>query len=70
MKRNFSLFLAIFFTIFSMPLHGLTVLAEGSEITPDKAYEINTTIKQEDGKSDSIANGFFQDKGFLLEKKR
>src|SRR5699024_8899475 len=38
------------------------------QLKPDKVYEINTTNKQEDGKSDSVANGFFQDKGFLLEK--
>src|SRR5699024_6723417 len=67
-KKNFPLVLAILFTIFTLPVNGLTVLAEGSEITPDKVYEINTTIKQDDGKSDSVANGFFQDKGFLLEK--
>lgn len=38
------------------------------KLIPDKAYEINPTIKHEDGKKDSIADGFFKNKAILLEK--
>src|SRR5699024_3581100 len=39
-----------------------------TEITPDKAYEINYTIKHENGLQNSVANDFFKNKGILLEK--
>src|SRR5699024_772971 len=39
-----------------------------TEITPDKAYEINYTIKHENGLQNSVANDFFTNKGILLEK--
>src|SRR5699024_11130796 len=39
-----------------------------TKITPDKAYEINYTIKHENGLQNSVANDFFTNKGILLEK--
>src|SRR5690625_5537438 len=39
-----------------------------TKITPDKAYEIDYTIKHENGVQDSVANDFFTNKGILLEK--
>lgn len=38
------------------------------ELTPDKAYKINYTIKHENGIKNSVANDFFKKPGKLLEK--
>src|SRR5699024_4301035 len=37
-------------------------------LTPDKVYEIDYVIKQEDGSKVSISNDFFKKPAFLLEK--
>lgn len=41
---------------------------EEAILTPDKAYEINYTILNENGKTASVADGFFIKPGTLLEK--
>src|SRR5699024_9711511 len=41
---------------------------EEATLTPDKVYEINYTILNENGKTASVADGFFIKPGTLLEK--
>src|SRR5690625_5656984 len=67
-QSKFALALAILFTIFTLPANGLAASAEDNGITPDKAYEVDYTIKHEDGINESVADGFFEKPGILLEE--
>src|SRR5690625_5391401 len=69
-QSKFALALAILFTIFTLPANGLAASAEDNGITPDKAYEVDYTIKHEDGINESVADGFFEKPGILLEEDR
>src|SRR5690625_4689188 len=66
MRKYFQIFLVGILAIFAVSFGGMTAFAEES-VTPDKAFEIDYTILHEDGNAPSIADGFFQKPGTVLE---
>src|SRR5690625_2500913 len=66
MRKYFQIFLVGILAIFAVSFGGMTAFAEES-VTPDKAFEINYTILHEDGNAPSVADGFFEKPGTILE---